>query len=612
MAYSKKTWQGRQGVGLNKFSIDGATPVPIVNQPDSVTQQGDALSAGNLNDLENRIEDAFEEIYDGDVVVGKASKDADGNVIDTTYATKAEASNLNNAITQHEARIENLEQKAGDYSIVQYRGTNAVPTGKAKNALVENIVGKTRAWNQFCKNGNFADNSEWTTSNATLSISGNVATFRASATSGQIRNGTAMPLNNTHAYMFSLKVKGSSSFNQFNAIVSGAGAGTIAFNSISVTTSWQTLVGIFIPQNTQNGNIEIYDARTSGWDDIFISDVIFRDLGLIIPEYTASYIKNTLGVSGVVKQLSSDILTYDSYGYSLVSTTVSGVKSIGVNLWDEEWEVGNIQAGSPVPSTQYFRSKNFIRVEPSKSYYLYSGTNDNIYVFEYRMDLAYANVVTIIDSANHVFTTSANTWYVRFADRSRVAYGNDIQIVPNSLPDSVKQTYHPHTEFTLTLSTPVTLRSAGSVSDTDELNVEVNGVARRRQTTRTIEVDLSAQTWTVVTGTLYSATIQGVKPAATSGDIGNITCDKYIPSYVSGLSGRTGMIAVDTNEIRVNTGDANTPTGTAVVEIATYSETLSDPIINNTIATEGGGTIETIQTQTPVIDNSLDVGYLAV
>lgn len=60
MAYNKKTWKARQGLGLNKFSIDGATPVPIINQPDSVTQQGDALSAGNLNDLEQRIADAFD------------------------------------------------------------------------------------------------------------------------------------------------------------------------------------------------------------------------------------------------------------------------------------------------------------------------------------------------------------------------------------------------------------------------------------------------------------------------------------------------------------------------------------------------------------------------
>lgn len=60
MAFNKRTWKGRQGTGLNKFSINGATPVTIVNQPDTLTEVGDALSAGNLNDLETRIGDEFD------------------------------------------------------------------------------------------------------------------------------------------------------------------------------------------------------------------------------------------------------------------------------------------------------------------------------------------------------------------------------------------------------------------------------------------------------------------------------------------------------------------------------------------------------------------------
>lgn len=68
---------------------------------------------------------------------------------DALYETKADANDMKSEINQHEARLQNLEQKAGDYSIVQYRGTNAVPTGKASYGLVEKIVGKTRAWNQL-------------------------------------------------------------------------------------------------------------------------------------------------------------------------------------------------------------------------------------------------------------------------------------------------------------------------------------------------------------------------------------------------------------------------------------------------------------------------------
>ena len=57
MAYVKKTWKARQGVGLNKYtdSISGQT-FALLNTPDSVSQAGDAFTAANMNDLENRID----------------------------------------------------------------------------------------------------------------------------------------------------------------------------------------------------------------------------------------------------------------------------------------------------------------------------------------------------------------------------------------------------------------------------------------------------------------------------------------------------------------------------------------------------------------------------
>lgn len=62
MAFEKRTWLARIGQGLNKFIIgakDGEGKQTLTNSPDSVTQQGDVISAENLNDLEGRIDDAF-------------------------------------------------------------------------------------------------------------------------------------------------------------------------------------------------------------------------------------------------------------------------------------------------------------------------------------------------------------------------------------------------------------------------------------------------------------------------------------------------------------------------------------------------------------------------
>lgn len=109
MAYNRRTWLARLGTGLNKFSINGETAVTIVNQPDSVTQQGDALSATNLNDLENRIAGGFAQVESGAIVAGKAQKDAEGNVIPDTYATKQE---LEDAIGE----LGNVWNYRGEYS----------------------------------------------------------------------------------------------------------------------------------------------------------------------------------------------------------------------------------------------------------------------------------------------------------------------------------------------------------------------------------------------------------------------------------------------------------------------------------------------------------------
>lgn len=64
MAFEKRTWLARIGTGLNKFIIgdkDGNNKQTLTNSPDTVSQQGDVISADNLNDLEDRIEAGLNE-----------------------------------------------------------------------------------------------------------------------------------------------------------------------------------------------------------------------------------------------------------------------------------------------------------------------------------------------------------------------------------------------------------------------------------------------------------------------------------------------------------------------------------------------------------------------
>lgn len=62
MAFVKRTWLARLGQGLNKFFVgekDAQGKQELTNSPDSIAQQGDVISADNLNDLEDRIANAI-------------------------------------------------------------------------------------------------------------------------------------------------------------------------------------------------------------------------------------------------------------------------------------------------------------------------------------------------------------------------------------------------------------------------------------------------------------------------------------------------------------------------------------------------------------------------
>lgn len=62
MAFIKKTWLARLGVGLNRFRMNNSADVVLESNPVSITQQGDQLSADNMNNLETRIGNAFDEM----------------------------------------------------------------------------------------------------------------------------------------------------------------------------------------------------------------------------------------------------------------------------------------------------------------------------------------------------------------------------------------------------------------------------------------------------------------------------------------------------------------------------------------------------------------------
>lgn len=598
MAYNKRTWLGRQGTGLNKFSIGGASPVTIVNQPDSVTQTGDALSAGNLNDLEDRIEDAFDDV-------------------DTELDTKADEqdiTNLNNALSATNKRVENLEEAHGSYHEVDVKSVYTIPSGKGSNWLIDGLRGVSRAWNQRVNLQTISTYGYGTFTRDGYKLT--ITTQNGTANLGSWRLQGNVSLIVGHVYLIAMKVQTPVAttvklgFNNTLFTGTSSGIGFSFVGNVIVATANDVSSGVYrLYYDTTkqlNGNttytVEIKDIILCDLTQYFSSD----------PSVDVS----TLTIADIQQRYPQLLEPRDYDAGSLVDTTYEGVKSVGVNIWDEEWEVGFINdRGQNESASDSIRSKNYIPCHGGVEYYFgcqsYSSSNFVIYFYDGNKNMipytgpgAYRNGANPSDG---IFTSPVGTCYMRFRGTNiyGASYKNDIQICLNSYTD--KTNYHPYFKRTLTFPSPVSLKSAGAVAE--EYYPESG-----RVTHPIGQVDLGTLDWNIMgvgNNTFYA-------PIVATNNYLNAICSKYLNLGLHDYSDMVDKtIQVRSNYIYIKdsaytdavTFKASLSGIILYYELATPSaDTYVDPILDNLIATEAGGTIESILT-TPV-DDSMTLGYI--
>lgn len=129
---------------------------------------------------------------------------------------------------------------------------------------------------------------------------------------------------------------------------------------------------------------------------------------------------------------------------------ISGWESVetydtGVNVWDEEWEVGgyNVNTGAAVGAASRIRSKNFIPVIPNATYY--SPVSNGLARIFFDADKNYLEGAWVVSPT---FTVPANAHYMKFntGDAYGNTYNNDISI---NYP-STDHDYHAYTATTHT------------------------------------------------------------------------------------------------------------------------------------------------------------------
>lgn len=126
------------------------------------------------------------------------------------------------------------------------------------------------------------------------------------------------------------------------------------------------------------------------------------------------------------------------------------VTRTGINVWDEEWELGGInnQNGTLWTATDRIRSKNFIPCLPNTDYYLKCPQMVSAVVF-YDADNTFISALANF-AGNATFTTPSNAKYIMFgvAGAYGPAYNNDISI---NYP-STATSYEPYQGSTYTTS----------------------------------------------------------------------------------------------------------------------------------------------------------------
>ena len=515
-------------------------------------------------------------------------------------AREAADTNLNNALTAIDHRVENLEQAKGDYDVQNYKDGAITPSGKGAWSIVEGLRGVSRVENNLVAPSNLRTREAYgvtITANAdgTITVSG----------TAEASTNLDFTLNNFgtvgHSYVVcGGKSNGNIAINDGTHIVTDSGAGAYLANATG-TVKLQ-----FPITNGVNYNVTITPCVT--------------DLNI----YFNGSIPSDADTISEIQQNYPHLLTPSEYGTRIVDSSYSGVRAWSRNIFDKSVAVANERWNGSVTSASSGTTRSVLmRVKPSTTYYFKnvrsSSVMTSIYWFDINQNYISSDGIGGAEPVSGTKTSPANACYVGINLPSSA-----LDTCCVNISDSNDGTTTPYMENTLSLT--FTGKSAGSVYDQLETNAEIvqeiNGqkvtIYKKRETQRIGEKLITDLSFTKASGIFY-ALLPDAMPVADSNVVANILCEKFIRTSRNGMtqkgqfsissSGSTVYINFYWDDISI----ADFLTAMAGIsfyyELADPVVTLSDPLIDNTLLTEAYGRMSTVQTGT-VVDGSFDLGFI--
>ena len=272
---------------------------------------------------------------------------------------------------------------------------------KDGTAYIKEIQGNSVVWNQLL-DGTWGGNYE---------RDGDIVKVIGASYSSARRALTVIPIG--HKVLFGAVVRGGKGSIQFQG-----GTQMIAFET---SDSWKFIVEI---KSIIIDNSTTFYLYKTGDDDVEFKDIFFHDLTKM---FGAGNEPTTFEEYEARKPIVADEYAYNEG--EVIPFTADGIKSVGDNAWDEQWELGNIDGNTgELISGNFVRSKNPIPIIGGEQYWCnkrallaYNG------LFCYDSEGAY---IQRVDSKNGYYTLPTNAAFIRFRMSSDygTTYNHDIMI----------------------------------------------------------------------------------------------------------------------------------------------------------------------------------------
>ena len=214
------------------------------------------------------------------------------------------------------------------------------------------------------------------------------------------------------------------------------------------------------------------------------------------------------------------------YFEGMQSVKMPVLTTTGNNLFDGELEFGDINSttGELVNHPTRSRSKNFIKVIPSNSYFMYSdvpidATNFGVYIYQYDSNRKYIGLISVgeknnVNLLNQTFTVDDDCHFIKIRTTAVSNLNFDIGVMSDG------KNYEPYKSNILTVNEDVELRGIADVRDT--LDCFTGEVTQR---IKEIVLD-GSEGWKIATQNFSDGYIYQTALPLEAISKNNIVCDK--------------------------------------------------------------------------------------